>query len=160
MAARTEPSSVSIPLKPQERPVDVSNTPDFLRLISNEYITRYLQELGATPTKANMELVKDQLLDGADKWQVNAAFKSRGAVSDALQVTPIMPKRTTSVLPPSSAETFAHATIKALSEMPPTFCQDKTGDTLRRILKKSSPAPKLINFSSSMQFRRYSKQKI
>ena len=73
-------TSIAIPLKPCEKPVDLPE--DYQAALRNELDVRYLESLGAAPSKANIALMRKHL--PADKCTFTTAWKSRGWVSETL----------------------------------------------------------------------------
>ena len=73
-----------IVLKPQDRPVELS--PDYQRKLRNEFHARYLERIGATPTPANLAMVRKHM--PIDNCKFTTAWKSRGGNADAVYVSP------------------------------------------------------------------------
>ena len=75
----------SIPLRPRDRPVNFSDE-EISRIARSEYAHKYLEQIGAEPTVANIKLVEKNM--GLEKCRVMAAWKTRGGLSDNLYITP------------------------------------------------------------------------
>jgi len=73
-----------IALKPQDRPVELS--PDYQRKLRNEFHARYLESIGATPTPANLAMVRKHM--PIDNCKFTTAWKSRGWVADYVYIQP------------------------------------------------------------------------
>ena len=72
-----------LPLKPRDKPVDMPE--EYTKTLRNEYQARYLESIGATPTRANMALVRKHL--PLEKCHFTAAWKSRGWMTDTLYIS-------------------------------------------------------------------------
>ncbi|CAK4904327.1 unnamed protein product [Aphanomyces euteiches] len=78
-------STLSIPLKPTDKPV--AHFPSsFYATLLKEYATKYLEEINALPTPENIALVAQNM--PLQKCRVSAAWKSRGCLSDVLTISP------------------------------------------------------------------------
>ena len=77
---KPKPKSIEIPLRPSEKPVDLPE--QYQKMLRNELDARYLESIGAAPSKANIAMVRKHL--PADKCKIETAWKSRGWVSDTL----------------------------------------------------------------------------
>mmetsp|Transcript_31452 Transcript_31452/g.99740 ORF Transcript_31452/g.99740 Transcript_31452/m.99740 type:complete len:622 (-) Transcript_31452:59-1924(-) len=71
-------------LKPVSKPMDFP--PDLRGRLRREYAVRYLEAIGASPTRENMQsILKEVPIDGCD---IVEAFRCRGWLTDALYVRP------------------------------------------------------------------------
>ena len=100
----------SLPLRPVERPVELPE--EYRKTLRNEYQVRYLESIGAAPSRANMALVRKHL--PIENCKFTTAWKSRGWTQDTLYI---------SVDPPGSssaaaAATAARATAATATEAP------------------------------------------
>ena len=100
----------SLPLRPVERPVELPE--EYRKTLRNEYQVRYLESIGAAPSRANMALMRKHL--PIENCKFTTAWKSRGWTQDTLYI---------SVDPPGSssaaaAATAARATAAAATEGP------------------------------------------
>ena len=73
----------SIPLRPRDRPVDLPD--NYQRTLRNELQVKYLEHIGASPTRANLAMVRKHIQ--LEKCNFTTAWKSRGWVSDQLYVS-------------------------------------------------------------------------
>ena len=73
-----------IPLKSRDKPV--AFPPNFKKALAEEYATRYLERLGATATPQNLAAVAR--FAPIDQSTVTAAWKSRGSLSDVVNIDP------------------------------------------------------------------------
>ena len=64
----------SFPLRPRDKPITFSEE-EIARTIKEEYIHRYLEQVGANPTPANIKMVEQNM--GLDKCRVMSAWKTR-----------------------------------------------------------------------------------
>ncbi|OQR86031.1 hypothetical protein ACHHYP_11079 [Achlya hypogyna] len=81
---------LSIPLRPQERPTAF---PDgFYSVVVKEYATKYLEQLGASPTADNIALVLANM--PIDKCRVAPGWRSRGCIDDVLIIDTNVAPRT------------------------------------------------------------------
>eukprot|EP00297_Palpitomonas_bilix_P007831 CAMPEP_0113875496 /NCGR_PEP_ID=MMETSP0780_2-20120614/4977_1 /TAXON_ID=652834 /ORGANISM="Palpitomonas bilix" /LENGTH=486 /DNA_ID=CAMNT_0000861497 /DNA_START=192 /DNA_END=1652 /DNA_ORIENTATION=- /assembly_acc=CAM_ASM_000599 len=124
MDSKSHTPLLSIPLKPTDKPVDLPD--DFKKHIKNEYATRYLESIGAAATPDAIKRVMEQL--PLQKCDVNAAFKSRGGLSDVIYIKP--PESTSSA--PSntvnSQELFAVVQRKAEEDAKRAKDKSATGE--------------------------------
>ena len=100
----------SLPLRPVERPVELPE--EYRKTLRDEYQVRYLESIGAAPSRANMALMRKHL--PIENCKFTTAWKSRGWTQDTLYI---------SVDPPGSssaaaAATAARATAAAATEGP------------------------------------------
>lgn len=82
-----EPQTFTLPLHParMHEAVAAADSGTLHEVVGSEYVTKYLERIGAKPTRANAELVRKHLPLSDDN--VKASFKARGALSDELTVT-------------------------------------------------------------------------
>ena len=106
-------TSIAIPLKPCEKPVDLPE--DYQAALRNELDVRYLESLGAAPSKANIALMRKHL--PADKCTFTTAWKSRGWVSDTLFITLQDPSQSAPVVAARRARAAA-ADIGPIDRLP------------------------------------------
>ena len=78
--------SFSVPLKPQDKPVDFSKS--FKKLMHDEFLNRYLEMLGVTPTATTLSMVKRKL--PIRKVKIMGAWKAQGWKADTVQMAPII----------------------------------------------------------------------
>eukprot|EP00741_Cyanophora_paradoxa_P024663 tig00022099_g23812.t1 len=117
----SQANALTIPLRPQEKPVDINyNNPEVLKVIQTEYVTRFLDSLGASASRANIELVRRHIpIEEAKK---TAAYKSRGAITDSLYIAPGVVKSAALQVPASLQNAQARSLIsKALLDRPGPF---------------------------------------
>ena len=81
-------ASIAIPLKPREKPVNLPS--DVKKSLRNELDVRYLESIGAAPSKTNLAMVRKHI--PPDKCTFSTAWKSRGWISDTLFITLQDPK--------------------------------------------------------------------
>ncbi len=77
--------SVTIALAPQDKPVPL--TPEFEALIYEEYLTRYLEASGVTPSEAALAVVRRSI--PRSSILISPVWKSQGWKSDVVRCTPI-----------------------------------------------------------------------
>ena len=77
--------SASIPLKPQDKPLDFPR--NFDKIVYEEYIVRYLESISVAPSKLNVERLKREF--PIEQCKMTVAWKSRGWNSDSVSVVPI-----------------------------------------------------------------------
>ena len=77
------PGQIQIQLKPREKPVDLDEKDR--RSLMNEMQVRYLEQIGAAPTRANLAMVRRNV--PPEKVTFTTAWKSRGWVSDTLYIS-------------------------------------------------------------------------
>ena len=90
----------SLPLKGVERPFELPE--EYRKTLRNEYQVRYLESIGAAPSRANMALVRKHI--PIENCKFKTAWKSRGWSQDTLYI---------SVDPPGSSSAAAAAAATA-----------------------------------------------
>eukprot|EP00873_Tetraselmis_striata_P017166 jgi/Tetstr1/437430/TSEL_026111.t1 len=78
------PPEFTLPLKPGTKPDEVDGT-KLHKAVESEYITKYLERIGAAPTKANMEYVRKQA--PLARENVKAKLKVKGHFQDEVALT-------------------------------------------------------------------------
>jgi cell division protein FtsB len=106
-------ASISIPLKPREKPVDMP--PDVKKSLRNELDVRYLESIGAAPSKTNLAMVRKHI--PPEKCTFSTAWKSRGWISDTLFITLQDPKDAAPVVA-ARRHREAAADIGAIDRLP------------------------------------------
>jgi hypothetical protein len=111
-------TSIAIPLKGREKPVDLPK--EYKKVLENELHVRYLESIGAAPSKANMSVIRRHL--PPDKCKFHTAWKSRGWVSDTLYITLEDPAQSAKVLAMRKAAAAA-ADLSAIDKLPASLLQ-------------------------------------
>ena len=94
-----------IPLRPTDRPREL--TAELKKSIENEYASRYLEVIGATPTAETLRLVRKHM--PLSKCSITAAWRSRGWISDTVYVAPFGGRGESAHASSKSAEAAAAA---------------------------------------------------
>ena len=103
----------SLPLRPVERPVELPE--EYRKTLRNEYQVRYLESIGAAPSRANMALMRKHL--PIENCKFTTAWKSRGWTQDTLYIS-VDPPGSSSAAAAASA---ARATASAAATESPTI---------------------------------------
>ena len=103
----------SLPLRPVERPVELPE--EYRKTLRNEYQVRYLESIGAAPSRANMALMRKHL--PIENCKFTTAWKSRGWTQDTLYIS-VDPPGSSSAAAAASA---ARATAAAAATESPTI---------------------------------------
>jgi len=103
----------SLPLRPVERPVELPE--EYRKTLRNEYQVRYLESIGAAPSRANMALMRKHL--PIENAKFTTAWKSRGWTQDTLYIS-VDPPGSSSAAAAASA---ARATAAAAATESPTI---------------------------------------
>jgi hypothetical protein len=119
---RKAAASIAIPLKPREKPVDLPQ--DYQRSLRNELDVRYLESIGAAPSKANIAMVRRHI--PADKCKITTAWKSRGWHSDMLFINLQDPSQAPSVVA-ARRHREAQADIGAIDRLPMALMSSGSG---------------------------------
>ena len=113
--------SIAIQLKPREKPIEVS--PEEQKQLRNELDVRYLESIGAAPSKANIAMVRKHI--PSDKCTFATAWKSRGWVSDTLFISLQDPSQAAPVVAARRARAAA-ADIGPIDRLPTALHERET----------------------------------
>jgi len=118
------PATISIPLRAREKPIDLPE--EYRKSLRNELHVRYLESIGAAPTKANLALIRKAI--PPEKCNFQTAWKSRGWVSDTLYISLEDPTETARVKAVRRAAAAA-ADLAAIDRLPAALLSnDLDGD--------------------------------
>jgi len=106
-------ASIDIQLKPRDKPCELPE--EYQRSLRNELQVRYLESIGAAPTKANLAMVRKHI--PPEKCKFTTAWKSRGWVSDTLYISVEDPSQSAPVLATRRAAA-AIADLGAIDRLP------------------------------------------
>ena len=81
-------------VRSREKPVGLPE--EYQKTLRNELDVRYLESIGAAPTKANLAMVRKNI--PPEKCKFTTAWKSRGWVSDTLYISVEDPSQSAPVL--------------------------------------------------------------
>ena len=82
-SAPSRSHKIAIPLRPREKPVDLPE--EYKSLMRNEFGVRYLESIGAAPSKSNLAMMRKYV--PKEKLTFSTAWKSRGWTSDVLFIS-------------------------------------------------------------------------
>ncbi|GMI12201.1 hypothetical protein TrVE_jg9859 [Triparma verrucosa] len=82
--SQTDPFVFVLPLKPQNKKLDLNNLTNFPTFLQQEYASKYLAKLGASPTDSNVEhLLKEMPIRNC---KVDTVWRKDGSLLDAVVV--------------------------------------------------------------------------